>query len=208
MKYSSIVCLPNVLTGSRFLRNICYMLTLTIQPHSEQISAPLSKRRASGKRIKEDKIIMTEGRLYGRFYKTEIPTTTQLLERALRLTLEENTFNFNGKNFFQTHRGTEKRKSYWEQPLQGHPLLRASENFQRNLQKRSYPKGFLQKTNNKKNKKKALSEVSLRPPKTHPPTNTERKQKHLAVSNTVPTSGHLETNHHGKMALALKTNNC
>ena len=88
------------------------MLTLTIQQHSEQISAPLSKRRASGKRIKEDKIIMTEGRLYGRFYETEIPTTTQLLERALRLTLEKNTVNFNGKNFFQTHKGTEKRKSY------------------------------------------------------------------------------------------------
>ena len=83
-------------------------------------------------------------------------------------------------------------------------------NFQRNLQKKSYPKGFLQKTNNKKNnnKKKTLSEVYLRPPKTHPPTNTERKQKHLAVSNTVPTSGHLETNHHGQMALALETNNC
>lgn len=138
-----------------------YMLTLTIQQHSEQISAPLSKRRASGKRIKEDKIIMTEGRLYGRFHKTEIPTTTQLLERALRLTLEENTFNFNGKNFFQTHKGTEKRKSYWEQPLQGHPLKRASEISRETSKKKVTQRAFSKKQITKKTKKKHFQKFTL-----------------------------------------------
>lgn len=88
-------------------------------------------------------------------------------------------------------------------------MKRASEISRETSKKKVTQRAFSKKQITKKTTtKKTLSEVYLRPPKTHPPTNTERKQKHLAVSNTVPTSGHLETNHHGQMALALETNNC
>ena len=36
-------------------------------------------------------------------YKDRPPIPTQSLERALRLILAENTFQFNGKNYLQTH---------------------------------------------------------------------------------------------------------
>ena len=37
------------------------------------------------------------------FYINEPPIPTQLLEQALRLILQENSFQFNGKNYLQTH---------------------------------------------------------------------------------------------------------
>ena len=42
-------------------------------------------------------------RAYEIFYRNELPTPTQLLKRALRLILQENSFQFNGKNYLQTH---------------------------------------------------------------------------------------------------------
>ena len=42
-------------------------------------------------------------RAYEIFYRNEPPIPTQLLKRALRLILQENSFQFNGKNCLQTH---------------------------------------------------------------------------------------------------------
>ena len=42
-------------------------------------------------------------RAYEIFYRNEPPIPTQLLKRALRLILQENSFQFNGKNYLQTH---------------------------------------------------------------------------------------------------------
>ena len=41
-------------------------------------------------------------RAYEIFYRNEPPIPTQLLKRALRLILQENSFQFNGKNYLQT----------------------------------------------------------------------------------------------------------
>jgi len=37
------------------------------------------------------------------FYINEPPIPTQLFEQALRLILQEHSFQFNGKNYLQTH---------------------------------------------------------------------------------------------------------
>ena len=37
------------------------------------------------------------------FYQNKSPIPTPLLEQALRLILQENSFEFNGKNYLQTH---------------------------------------------------------------------------------------------------------
>ena len=47
--------------------------------------------------------IHTVCRAYETFYINEPPSPTQLLEQALRLILHENSFQFNGKNYLQTH---------------------------------------------------------------------------------------------------------
>ena len=40
---------------------------------------------------------------YDAFYKEETPIPTEYLKRALKLILQENSFEFNGKNYLQTH---------------------------------------------------------------------------------------------------------
>ena len=40
---------------------------------------------------------------YETFYKNEPPIPTRLLEQALRLILQEKSFQFTGKNYLQTH---------------------------------------------------------------------------------------------------------
>ena len=47
--------------------------------------------------------IHTVCRAYETFYINEPPIPTQLLAQALRLILQENSFQFNGKNYLQTH---------------------------------------------------------------------------------------------------------
>ena len=47
--------------------------------------------------------IQTVCTAYGTFYKNEPPIPTRLLEQALRLILQENSFQFTGKNYLQTH---------------------------------------------------------------------------------------------------------
>ena len=53
--------------------------------------------------ITQEEGIDTVCRAYEIFYGNEPPTPTQLLKRALRLILQENSFQFNGKNYLQTH---------------------------------------------------------------------------------------------------------
>ena len=47
--------------------------------------------------------IQTVCRAYDAFYENKPPIPTPLLKEALRLVLEENSFQFNGKNYLQTH---------------------------------------------------------------------------------------------------------
>ena len=47
--------------------------------------------------------IHTVCRAYETFYINKPPIPTQLLEQALRLILQENSFQFYGKNYLQTH---------------------------------------------------------------------------------------------------------
>ena len=53
--------------------------------------------------IPQEEGIDTVCRAYEIFYRNEPPIPTQLLKRALRLILQENSFQFNGKNYLQTH---------------------------------------------------------------------------------------------------------
>ena len=53
--------------------------------------------------IPQEEGIDTVCRAYEIFYRNEPPIPTQLLKRALRLILQENSFRFNGKNYLQTH---------------------------------------------------------------------------------------------------------
>ena len=53
--------------------------------------------------IPQEEGIDTVCRAYEIFYRNEPPIPTQLLKRALRLILQENSFQFNGKNCLQTH---------------------------------------------------------------------------------------------------------
>ena len=48
--------------------------------------------------------IETVCKAYDSYYKGESPISTQYLKRALRLILQENSFQFTGKNYLQTHR--------------------------------------------------------------------------------------------------------
>ena len=41
--------------------------------------------------------------IYDSFYKNSPPVHTQYLKRALKLILQEDSFEFNGKNYLQTH---------------------------------------------------------------------------------------------------------
>ena len=51
----------------------------------------------------QEEEIDTVCRAYEIFYRNEPPIPTLLLKRALRLILQENSFQFNGKNYLQTH---------------------------------------------------------------------------------------------------------
>ena len=53
--------------------------------------------------ITQEEGIQTVCKAYVSFYQNKIPIPTPLLERALRLILQENSFQFNGKNYLQTH---------------------------------------------------------------------------------------------------------
>ena len=53
--------------------------------------------------IPQEEGIDTVCRAYEIFYRNEPPIPTQLLKRALRLILQENSFQFNGKNYLETH---------------------------------------------------------------------------------------------------------
>ena len=53
--------------------------------------------------IPQEEGIDTVCRAYKKFYGNEPPIPTQLQKQALRLILEENSFQFNGKNYLQTH---------------------------------------------------------------------------------------------------------
>ena len=53
--------------------------------------------------IPQEEGIHTVCRAYETFYINKPPIPTQLLEQALRLILQENSFQFYGKNYLQTH---------------------------------------------------------------------------------------------------------
>ena len=53
--------------------------------------------------IPQEEGIQTVCEAYASFYQNKTPIPTPLLEQALRLILQENLFEFNGKNYLQTH---------------------------------------------------------------------------------------------------------
>ena len=53
--------------------------------------------------IPQEEGIQTVCKAYVSFYQNKIPIPTPLLDRVLRLILQENSFQFNGKNYLQTH---------------------------------------------------------------------------------------------------------
>ena len=53
--------------------------------------------------IPKEEEIKTVYRAYDAFYENKPPIPTPLLKEALRLILQENSFQFNGKNYLQTH---------------------------------------------------------------------------------------------------------
>ena len=53
--------------------------------------------------IPQEEGIETVCRAYESFYEGESPIPTQYLKRALELILQENSFQFTGKNYLQTH---------------------------------------------------------------------------------------------------------
>ena len=71
--------------------------------------------------IPQEEGIQTVCEAYASFYQNKTPIPTPLLEQALRLILQENLFEFNGKNYLQTH-GTAigtKNGSLFRQHLYG-----------------------------------------------------------------------------------------
>ena len=54
--------------------------------------------------IPEEEGIQTVCNAYEKFYMNKPPIPTRLIDKALRLILQENSFQFNGKNYLQTHR--------------------------------------------------------------------------------------------------------
>ena len=53
--------------------------------------------------IPQEEGIETVCKAYDAFYKEETPIATEYIKRALKLILQENSFEFNGKNYLQTH---------------------------------------------------------------------------------------------------------
>ena len=53
--------------------------------------------------IPQEEGFETVCKTYDSFYKDSPPIPTQYLKRALKLILQENSFEFNGKNYLQTH---------------------------------------------------------------------------------------------------------
>ena len=53
--------------------------------------------------IPQEEGVETVCKTYDSFYKDSPPIPTQYLKRALKRILEENSFEFNGKNYLQTH---------------------------------------------------------------------------------------------------------
>ena len=53
--------------------------------------------------IPQEEGIQTVCEAYASFYHNKSPIPTPLLEQALRLILQKNSFEFNGKNYLQTH---------------------------------------------------------------------------------------------------------
>ncbi|XP_067017350.1 uncharacterized protein [Acropora muricata] len=53
--------------------------------------------------IPQEEGVETVCKTYDSFYKYSPPIPTQYLKRALKLILQENSFEFNGKNYLQTH---------------------------------------------------------------------------------------------------------
>ena len=53
--------------------------------------------------IPQEEGVETVCKTYDSFYKDSPPIPTQYLKRALKLILQENSFEFNGKNYLQTH---------------------------------------------------------------------------------------------------------
>ena len=53
--------------------------------------------------ILQEEGIQTVCKAYVSFYQSKIPIPTALLERAIRLILQENSFQFNSKNYLQTN---------------------------------------------------------------------------------------------------------
>ena len=53
--------------------------------------------------IPQEEEIQTVCKGYALFYQNKSPIPTPLLLQALRLILQENSFEFNGKNYLQSH---------------------------------------------------------------------------------------------------------
>ena len=53
--------------------------------------------------IPQEEGIETVCKAYDAFYEEETPIPTEYIKRALKLILQENSFEFNGKNYLQTH---------------------------------------------------------------------------------------------------------
>ena len=53
--------------------------------------------------IPQEEGIETVCKAYDAFYKDETPIPTEYIKRALKLILQENSFEFNAKNYLQTH---------------------------------------------------------------------------------------------------------
>ena len=53
--------------------------------------------------IPQEEVIETVCKAYDAFYKEETPIPTEYIKRALKLILQENSFEFNAKNYLQTH---------------------------------------------------------------------------------------------------------
>jgi len=53
--------------------------------------------------VPQEEGIETVCKAYDAFYQEETPIPTEYLKRTLKLILQENSFQFNGKNYLQTH---------------------------------------------------------------------------------------------------------
>jgi len=59
--------------------------------------------RSLYKNVPREEGIETVCKAYDAFYQEETPIPTEYLKRTLKLILQENSFQFNGKNYLQTH---------------------------------------------------------------------------------------------------------